>query len=168
MRVLPRHTEPPWKLKEGAKDNKPMKDKLLQIFGIVEDISKVIALLLAVLLLCAACLILLDTTKALVSMDLKVAIQDGLFVLILLEMFYVIRSFIKYNSINVGLIINIGVIATIKQLVFQLESLTLELALSFSTIILSLGVTYLLEVMHFSRKKDQQSTEEMLKANLKS
>jgi uncharacterized membrane protein (DUF373 family) len=119
----------------------------------LEVASKIIAYIVCVGLLLASALVVFDAFKVLFLQDINTAVQDGLFVLILLEMFYVTRSFIQYGSINVGLVINVGIIAAVKELVFQINSITLQLALSFGVIFLTLSVAYLVEAIHFSKKK---------------
>jgi uncharacterized membrane protein (DUF373 family) len=127
-----------------------MKKKTLTKFHnnslkVLEVVSEVIAYGVCVGLLIASALIVLNSFGALGSKDLDVAVQDGLFVLILLEMFYVTRSFIRHGSINVSIIVSVGVIAAVKEMIFQLNNMTLELALGFGVIFITLSVTYFLE-----------------------
>lgn len=119
----------------------------------LEVVSKVLALLVCVGLLLAASILIFNSYRTLFGGAINQAIQDGLFVLILLEMFFVVRSFIKYGSINVSLVINIGIIAAVKEMVFQLKTLDLHVAIGFAVIFLSLGFVYLMETVHFSKKK---------------
>jgi uncharacterized membrane protein (DUF373 family) len=119
----------------------------------LEYLSKLIAIIVCFGILLASVLIIVDTFQVLFANDIDKAIQDGLFVLILLEMFYVTRSFIKYGSINVGLVVNVGIIAAVKELVFRMNSLNLELAIAFGVIFLTLSAVYLAETLHFQNKK---------------
>lgn len=119
----------------------------------LELVSKFIALIVCVGLLLASVFTIVDTFQVLFANEVDQAIQDGLFVLILLEMFYITRSFIKYGSINVGIVVNVGIIASIKELIFQLDSMTLQLGISFALLFLSLSIVYLAETYHFQQKK---------------
>jgi uncharacterized membrane protein (DUF373 family) len=134
--------------------------------AILEFISKIIATLICISLLIASAIVVIDTFTHLLTIDFRAgaegllfkknvdtAIQDGLFVLILLEMFYVVRSFIKYGSINVGIIVNVGIIAAVKVLVFKLDSINLEMALSFGIVFIALSCVYLAETIHFKQKQ---------------
>ncbi|QQR83940.1 phosphate-starvation-inducible PsiE family protein [Candidatus Peregrinibacteria bacterium] len=114
-------------------------------------ISKFIAYIVAVGLLISSALMIVQTFEVLLTGNVKAAIQDGLFVLILLEMFYVVRSFIKYLSINVGLIVNVGIIAAVKEMILKMDKLDLELAGSFGIIFVTLGFIYWMEANHFKK-----------------
>lgn len=115
--------------------------------------TKVIAILVALILIAAGCVLLWQSTLDLMASNLDLALQNALFVLILLEMFFVIRSFIKYGSINISIVINIGVIAAIKELIFQMNNLTLEVAGAFGVVFVSLAVLYFAEIFSFERKQ---------------
>lgn len=119
-------------------------------------LTELVAFVLCLILIGASCMITYKAIVGLLSGDPSVAIQQGLFVVILLEMFYVVRSFIKYGSVNVGIIINVGIIALVKEMVFKIDQLNLQMAISFSIVLLSLGVVYLLETLHFNNKKREK------------
>lgn len=119
--------------------------------------AKLIAVLLSIILLGAAFLLIFQTFSALINRDTFTAIQDGLFVMITLEMLYVIFSFIKYGSINVSLVINVGIIAVVKDLVFQMKNINLSIALAFSVIIISLSIAYVVEMIVYEKKKKKVS-----------
>lgn len=119
--------------------------------GILEICSKIIAFFVCIGLLLASSFLVFSAFEALFTRDLKLAVQEGLFVLIILEMFYVTRSFIKHGSINVAIIINVGVIAAVKEMVFRLESMTLQLAIAFGVIFITLGITYLMERIYYAK-----------------
>lgn len=131
------------KKSEPGFHEKPMK--------VLEAISKIIAFAILIDLLLTSSMIALDAFQALFAQNFSVAIQDGLFVLILLEMFYVIRSFIRYGSINVSLIVNVGIIAAIKEMIFHLESLTIQTAAAFGIIFVTLGMTYFMEQFYYKK-----------------
>lgn len=116
--------------------------------------TQIIAILLCCILIAASALITFDSVFHLLNNDPKAAILDALFVAILLELFYVIRSFVTRGSMNVGAIVNVAVIAAVKELVFKLDDLTWQLALSFGAIFLSLGALYILEVIHYEKTRD--------------
>ncbi len=121
-----------------------------------EKVGSVLAGIVSVALIGAACLMIYHSfSELLLNGDVKVAVQDGLFVLILLEMLTIIRSYLKYRSVNISLVINVGFIATLKQLVFEMESMTLEIAAAFGMIILTLAVAYYIESRHFEAKKEE-------------
>lgn len=117
----------------------------------LEVCSKYIAVIVCIDLLLASFFIIVDTFQVLFLQQIDKAIQDGLYVLILLEMFYVIRSFIKYGSINVGLVVNIGIIAAVKELVFALDQLTLELGAAFGVVFITLACIYVAETLYFTK-----------------
>ena len=119
----------------------------------LELASKFIALIINVGLLASAAILTYSMFLDLFALKIDDAIQDGLFILILLEMFYVIRSFIKYGSINVSLVLNVVLIAAAKELIFYLDNLTLQLAGSFGIILASIGFVYFIETLHFEKKK---------------
>ena len=118
-------------------------------FVVLELISKVIAYAVCIQLLLASLIITYNTFIAIFSNQVSAAIQDGLFVLILLEMFYVTRSFIKYGTINVSIVINVGLIAAVKQLIFELDSISMQTAIGFGVLFLSLSCTFYLEKIFF-------------------
>ncbi|MBP7670728.1 phosphate-starvation-inducible PsiE family protein [Candidatus Gracilibacteria bacterium] len=124
-----------------------------KIISHLETLSKYIALVVCAILLLAAGSVIWHAFSVLRLGVVDEAVQDGLFVLILLEMFFVVKSFMKYGSINVGLVINVGVIATVKSVVFRLESLNWQLALAFGIVLLSLGFVYFMETLHYKQKK---------------
>jgi uncharacterized membrane protein (DUF373 family) len=130
-----------------------MNDKLESGVQHLEFASKLIALFVCIGLLMASVVVIFDSFSSLYARNINVAIHDGLFVLILLEMFYVTRSFIKYGSINIGLIISVGLIAAVKEMVFRIDRLDLNLAIAFGVIYISLALAYLVEAIHFSRKQ---------------
>ena len=132
-----------------------MENKFLNLVWYLRFATEFIAFVLCLLLIAASALITWDAVVGLWSGDATIAIQNGLFVIILLEMFYVVRSFIKYGSVNVGIIINVGIIAVVKELVFKIPFLDLQMALAFAVTLLSLGVVYLLETMHYNNKKEK-------------
>lgn len=124
-----------------------------QLIKICEYASRVIALLVAIVLLVASVIVLVDTIQVLAAHQIDKAIQDILFVLILLEMFYIARSFIKYGTINVGIVVNVGIIAAVKEMIFQIGSLNWQLATAFGIIFISLSLVYLAETIHFQQKQ---------------
>lgn len=127
--------------------------------GFLELVSKFIAFVVCVGLLVASFFIVVGSFKSLLAGHIDLAVQDGLFVLILLEMFYVVRSFIQYGSINVSLVISVGIIAAVKEMIFQLPSITLQAALGFGVIFLTLALTYFLEKTYYEKMiKENQST----------
>lgn len=132
-----------------------MENKFLNLVWYLRFATEFIAFILCLLLIGASALITWDAIVGLWNGDATIAIQNGLFVIILLEMFYVVRSFIKYGSVNVGIIINVGIIAVVKELVLKIPLLDLQMAIAFAVTLLSLGVVYLLETMHFNNKKDK-------------
>jgi len=119
----------------------------------LEIASKYVALVIGVGLLASAVILTYYMFLDLFGLNIDDAIQDGLFILILLEMFYVIRSFIKYGSINVSIVLNVVLIGVAKELIFYLDALTLQLAGSFGIVLISLGVVYFIESMHYESKK---------------
>ncbi|MCA9374005.1 phosphate-starvation-inducible PsiE family protein [Candidatus Peregrinibacteria bacterium] len=118
---------------------------------ILEGFSKIIAYVVCIGLLIASSIIVFTAFQSLLNQDLKLAIQDGLYVLILLEMFYVTRSFIRHGSINVSIVVNVGIIAAIKEMIFQLDNLTMQTAIGFGVIFVTLGITYLMEVIYYKK-----------------
>ena len=125
----------------------------------LEVVSKFIAFVVCVGLLMASVFIVVGSFKSLLDGHIDLAVQDGLFVLILLEMFYVVRSFIHYGSINESLVISVGIIAAVKEMIFRLPSMTLQAALGFGVIFLSLALTYFLEKTYYEKiAKGNQST----------
>jgi uncharacterized membrane protein (DUF373 family) len=121
--------------------------------NLLQSATKVIAVAVCITLIASACILLWEGLVSLFEGKVDEALQDELFVLILLEMFYVIRSFIKYGSINVSIVINIGAIAAVKELIFQMSSLTWQLALAFSLVFISLGFLYFAEIFSFEKKQ---------------
>ena len=140
----------------------PKKDSCNISLKALQVINKYIALFVGIGLIAASLLIIYHSFSELYIGNTDEAIQDGLFVLILLEMFYVVSSFIKYNSINVGLIVNVGIIAAVKELVFQFRDLDMKLAIGFSVVFLSLGALYWMEGFYYKQHKEE--AREMLRA----
>ena len=116
-------------------------------------LTEIIAFVLCLILIAASGVITFQGVLNIMNGAVDNAILDALFVVILLELFYVIRSFIKRGSMNVGVIINVGIIASVKELIFQLDSLDQEIAVSFGIIFITLGVLYVLEMLHYERKR---------------
>lgn len=116
-------------------------------------LTEIIAIGLCLILIATSGFITYQACLSLLSGDPSKAITDSLFVVLLLELFYVIRTFIKRGNMNVGLIINVGVIAAVKELIFKLGSLTLQLGTAFAVVFLSLGLIYVLEMIYYYKKK---------------
>lgn len=131
---------------------------------ILEVVSKIIAFFVCIGLLLTSCFVVVNAFQALFSQNLDLAIQDGLFVLILLEMFYITRSFIRHGSINVSIVVNVGVIAAVKEMIFQINSITLQSAIAFGVIFITLSMTYFLEHMYYKDivKKQIKAQEKLL------
>lgn len=130
-------------------------DLEMLVISYLRSLINIIALALCVLLIIIAGYMTIQAFSHMFISGLpSEAISDALFVVILLELFYAIRSFVKRGSMNVGVIVNIGVIAAVKELVFKLDTLTTQIALAFSAIFISLGILYVLEVIHYERKRD--------------
>lgn len=130
-----------------------MKNKAIQetSLKVLETISKIIAYAICIGLLVASSFIVFDAFAALFQSDIEIAVQDGLFVLILLEMFYVTRSFIIHGSINVSIVISVGIIAAVKEMIFQLNSMTLQMAIAFGVIFSTLTLTYFIEKTYYEK-----------------
>ena len=124
--------------------------KTMQVAGFA---TQIIAVLVCITLIVASMLLMWESGVALMNSQIDVALQDALFVLILLEMFYVIRSFIRHGSINASIVLNIAVIAAVKELIFQMKSINLEIAASFGLIFVSLGILYFAEIFSFEKKQ---------------
>ena len=120
---------------------------------VLKGATEIIALFVCAMLIIASVMILWEAFRELFTGNTDIPIQDGLFVIILLEMFYVIRSFIKYGSINVSIVINIGLIAAIKELIFKLDSLTIQTSLAFGAIFVSLGFLFFAEIFSYEKKQ---------------
>lgn len=123
-------------------------------FRVLEWISQAIAFVVCVGLLIASCILILNSFKVLFDSRVNEAVQDGLFVLILLEMFYVVRSFMKYGSINVALVVSVGVIAAVKSMIFRLDTMDLMTAIGFGVLFVTLGVLYMMESLTFRKKNN--------------
>lgn len=123
---------------------------------VIEIFSRIVAYLVSIALLIGAVFITADAFVNLFRFNINQAIQDALSVLILLEMFYVIRSYIKHGSINVGLVINVGVIAIIKELILQLSSITLQVATGFALLLITLAAVYYVEFLVFQKYKEEK------------
>lgn len=121
----------------------------------LRTLTEIIAFVLCMILIVTAGVITYNALLELVNGNPTGAILDSLFVVILLELFYVIRSFIKRGSMNVGVIINVAIIAAVKELIFKLNLLSLQMAISFAVIFLSLGLLYIVEMIHYERHKGQ-------------
>lgn len=118
-------------------------------------ITKGLAIGLGLALIAASSIEIYKVVLELMDFQVSSAIQEGMLMLILLEMFYVVRSFIKYGSVNTSLIISVGIVAVIKMIIFNLSDMDLEKAIAFSILILSLSVGLLLENQHYNLKIDQ-------------
>ena len=134
--------------------NHMKKDQAVQgVTDLLRFVTQVIAILLCCILIGASAMITVQAFSHLSQNNPQAAILDALFVAILLELFFVVRSFINRGSMNVGAIVNVGIIAAVKELIFQLNSLTWQLALAFGVIFLSLGFLYVVEIIHYEKKR---------------
>jgi uncharacterized membrane protein (DUF373 family) len=123
--------------------------------SVLEIASKTIAMIVCISLILASLFKTILTFNFLFIGDVDQAIQDSLFVLILLEMFYIVRSFIRFGSINVSIVVSVGIIAAVKQMIFELDSMTMQLAIAFGVLFVTLSVTYYAEtVYHHKVRKD--------------
>lgn len=118
---------------------------------VLEVVSKSIAYFVCLGLLIASGMIVFRSYQFLAEGNVDLAIQGGLSVLILLEMFYVTRSFIRHGSINVSIIINVGVIAAVKEMVLKLNTIDLQIAAAFGIIFVTLSFTYFLEKTFYKK-----------------
>jgi uncharacterized membrane protein (DUF373 family) len=125
----------------------------------LERSGKIIAVFLALALLVGAGLTTIQTFNSLLQYEVSDALQKGLAALINLEMFYVVRSFIKYGSINVGIVVNVGIIACIKELIFKINSLTMQTGIAFGVVLITLAVIYYVETLHFQKQMDIKAVE---------
>jgi len=66
-------------------------------------------------------------------------------------MFYVTRSFIRHGSINVAIVINVGIIAAVKEMIFHLDTMNLQIGAAFGIIFISLSFTYFMERMYYKK-----------------
>ncbi len=126
----------------------------------LENFGKVIAFSICFGLLLTSSFIVIDAYISLFTKDYQTAIQDGLFVLILLEMFYVTRSFMRFGSINVSIVVNVGIIASVKALIFELDKIDKDTAIAFGVIFVTLGFTYFMEKIYFEKTIKKPSKEE--------
>lgn len=121
--------------------------------GTLQWLTKAIAMVFNVALLIAASYEVYKMFLGIYIGDIAVAIQEGLFALIILEMFYVVRSFMKYGKVNTGLIISVGIVAVIKELIFKLKTLEMTDAIGFSVLIFAMSVALYIEYHHHVVKK---------------
>lgn len=147
--------------KKRSKNKNDYSNKLMRW---LQKLAEYIAVIVGLSLIITSAIIIVTSYQDLLSGSVDKAIQDGLFVLILLELFYVVRSFVKYNSVNVGLIVNVGIIAAVKEMVFQLKRLDWQLGLAFGIIFITLGVLYWMESQYYRQYKEegQETAEEDL------
>jgi len=129
---------------------------------VLEHIGEFLAILVAFGLLAASALIIASSYRDLLTFRVDRAIQDGLFVLILLELFFVVRSFVKYGTINIGLVVNVAIIAILKQLLFEIESFSIQTAGAFAITLLTLGFVYYTETVTFFKKREIKKIEKEL------
>jgi len=126
--------------------------KLQEFFlSALEMSGKIIAFFVCVSLIITSACITFHAFQILYDGKYSIAIQDGLFVLILLEMFYVTRSFIRFGTINVSIVIDVGIIAAVKELIFRLNSITMQLAIAFGVLFVTLGLTYYMEMFYYEK-----------------
>ena len=130
------------------------KDKsLVRITKELGFLTQIIAIVLCLILILASAINTFYAFTHIFKGNILQAVLDALFVVILLELFYAIRSFIHRGSVNVGVIVNVGIIAAVKELIFKLDNLELQIAIAFGVIFLTLGALYVMELIHYERKK---------------
>jgi uncharacterized membrane protein (DUF373 family) len=122
--------------------------------AVLQWITKAIAMSFNVALLIAAAYEVFKMFEGIYQGDIAIAIQEGLFALIILEMFYVVRSFIKYGKVNTGLIISVGIVAVVKELIFKLKTLEMTDAIGFSVLIFAMSVALYIEYHHYVVKNE--------------
>ncbi len=123
--------------------------------AVLQRAAQVLAVLFCVSLLVAGAYEIYQVFRSLVEFNINQAIQEGLFTLIILEMVFVTRSFIKYGSVNTALILSVGVVAVVKSLIFNMVDIQLDDALAYSALILALTVGYVLENYTYGIKMAQ-------------
>lgn len=124
--------------------------------GVLQWLTQMIAMIFNVALIVAAGSEVWLMASGIYEGNIERALQDGLFALIILEMFYVVRSFIKYGKVNTGLIISVGIVAVVKELIFKLKTLEMVDAIGFSILILSMAIALYIEHHHHIVKKTEQ------------
>jgi len=129
--------------------------------------TKVLAVLFNVAILIAAGIEIVQVFIGLMEMNIASAIQDGLFVLILLEMFYVVRSFIKYGSVNTALIISVGIVAIVKEVIFKLNTLDLNSSIAFTILFLGFCIGFILENRSHQIRVDSPRQQRSLQEELR-
>lgn len=129
-----------------------MKKEIRDGMPTLQRIAQLIAALFGAALIVAAGLEVFQVFKELYAFNINSAVQEGLFTLILLEMFYVVRSFVKYGSVNTALIICVGIVAIIKQIIFSLDSITMEKAIGLSLLFVVLTLGLYIEEKHYTHK----------------
>lgn len=127
-----------------------MKSEPLAGMRYIQTTAQLLGLVLCVALITAATMEVWITFQELLNWNISSAIQDGMLVLILLELVYVVRSFIKYGSINLALIISVGIIATVKTIVLELGTITLEAATAYTMLFVALCVGFVIENHYFN------------------
>lgn len=125
------------------------KSKLVQnvqviLYGIMGGIS--LLLLIATLAVIAITLFGLFTPDTLLG-DTKTAISTILYVLILLELVVILKHYFEYHHISVTRIVELGVIAVVREVIFHLLDWEWAQILAVSALLLVLGAMYLVRKM---------------------
>jgi uncharacterized membrane protein (DUF373 family) len=83
----------------------------------------------------------------------RVLIDSILFLFILLELYTILIQYLRKGYIKVERIVEVGIIAVVKELMFHISDLNMNSMIGISSILLSLGALFYIE-KHFSKQRN--------------
>jgi uncharacterized membrane protein (DUF373 family) len=110
------------------------------------------ALMIGVLVVIIRQLYHLFTTD-LFSAEIKSAVDNGLFILILLELFVVLLFYLRNHHIKVERVVEVGIISVVRELIFHALDMEVLRLFALSGVLLVLGLLFFIE-KHF---RDRES-----------
>ncbi len=119
--------------------------------------SKVIDVLVIVLLVGVLVVIIRQLytlfREDLFSAEVKHAIDNGLFVLILLELVVILLFYLRDHHVKVERVVELGIISIIREIIFHFFDLEVMRLLALGGILLVLGALFYVEKMFSQREK---------------
>ena len=141
------------KTKDRKEEKNSLKSKVLVFLEKSFDVISTI-LIFALLVIIIKKLFEL-VIKDIMSASVMSAVENVLFILILIELFTILYAYLKNHYIKVERVVEVGIISLIREIMFKVESLDPIRVFAIASLLLVLGILFFLEKYYSNqRNKD--------------
>ncbi len=88
---------------------------------------------------------ILISLNGLLTADIGKLLNDILFLLILIELFTILYAYLKEHSIKVERIVELGIIAVVRETIFRMDEMPIDRIYAFSAFLVVLAVIFFVE-----------------------